>query len=154
MHDTFPRLFAHMAWADGQILSILDAADPRMDESIVLFAHLVAAEHIWLSRIRSIDLGSFGPWTALSLPEAARLASGNASGWTALVDGPLEMERIVSYRTTKGDPMSTALGDILLHVALHGSYHRGQIATRLRRLEIAVPPTDFVVFSRLFPPEP
>jgi len=151
MHDSLLRLYAHMAWADEQILSALDVDDPRLDESIALYGHLVAAEFIWLSRILRRDTGAFGPWTVLPLAEAAKLAIAHAAGYVDLIESAPNREDIVSYRTTKGDPMDTPLGDILLHVALHGAYHRGQIASRLRRLEIAVPPTDFIVFSRLFP---
>lgn len=152
MHDSLHRLYAHMAWADRQILSVLNANDPRMDESIVLFGHVVAAEAIWLSRILERDSNGLAPWTQLPLPKAAELAAANSAGYMELLAGAPETERIVAYRTTKGDTMASPLGDILLHVSLHGTYHRGQIATRLRRHGIPVPPTDFIVFSRLGSP--
>jgi uncharacterized damage-inducible protein DinB len=144
-------MYAHMSWADGQILSALDARDSRLEESIGLFGHLVAAETIWLSRIRARDVGALAPWTRLTLQEATELAAANAAGYADFLAGASELQRIVAYRTTKGDAMETPLGDILLHVALHGAYHRGQISTRLRGFDLVVPPTDFIVFSRLFP---
>jgi uncharacterized damage-inducible protein DinB len=152
MFDSLHRLHAHMAWADEQILSALDAADPRQDETVGLFGHLVAAESIWLSRIRSRDAGTLAPWTRLSLHEATELAAANAVGYADLLGTAPDLATLVAYRTSRGEPMENPLGDILLHVALHGSYHRGQIATRLRGLDLAAPPTDFIVFSRLFPP--
>lgn len=149
MFDSLGRLYGHMAWADGRILSVLEATDSRMDEAVGLFGHLVAAECIWLSRIRARDGGALGPWTPLPLAEATELAAVNVAGYSELLAGPPDLERVVTYRTSKGDAMASPLGDILLHVALHGAYHRGQIATRLRRLDIAVPSTDFIVFSRM-----
>ena len=136
MHDSLLRLYAHMAWADEQILSALDVDDPRLDESIALYGHLVAAEFIWLSRILRRDTGAFGPWTVLPLAEAAKLAIANAAGYVDLIESAPNREDIVSYRTTKGDPMDTPLGDILLHVALHG-----RLPPRADRLAPA-PPRD------------
>lgn len=153
MFDSLRRLYAHMAWADGQILSALDASDSRMDEAIGLFGHLVAAESIWLSRIRARDVGVLTPWTVLSLAEATELAAANVAGYVELLGGTPDLDRVAAYRTSKGEAMESTLGDILLHVALHGSYHRGQIATRLRRLDLPVPSTDFIAFSRLGAPE-
>lgn len=150
MNDTFQHLYKHMAWADERILSVLDASDPLMEESIKLFGHIVAAEAIWLGRILSRDNGTFTPWTEFPLAEAAEFASRNAVGYSELLGSPLDTAKFIAYKTTKGDPMSSPLGDILLQVATHGSYHRGQIASRLRALGIAVPPTDYIVFSRLF----
>lgn len=153
MFDSLRRLYAHMAWADGQIMSALDASDSRMDEAIGLFGHLVAAESIWLSRIRARDVGVLTPWTVLSLAEATELAAANVAGYVELLGGTPDLDRVAAYRTSKGEAMESTLGDILLHVALHGSYHRGQIATRLRRLDLPVPSTDFIAFSRLGAPE-
>lgn len=152
MFDSLRRVYAHMAWADGQVLSALDAGDSRMDEAIGLFGHLVAAECIWLSRIRARDAGTLGPWTSLALAEATELAAVNVAGYSELLAGAPDLERVVTYRTSKGDVVTSPLGDILLHVALHGAYHRGQVASRLRCLDIAVPSTDFIVFSRLGAP--
>lgn len=147
------RLFRHQAWADREILSALDGSDPRQAPAIKLFGHVVAAEFIWLGRVGGRDLGDFTPWQELSLDESRELAASNASGFLELVDGATD-ERLgetVHYRTSKGDPWSTPLSDILLHVALHGSYHRGQIASKLAALGLPVPATDFVVFGRLDP---
>ncbi len=149
MHAMLTRLYDHMKWADEQILSSLDALDPRLSKAIGLFGHLVAGESIWLSRIRARDVGALTPWTRFTLQEAAELAAANAAGYLALLGSRPDLAKSIAYRTTKGDPMTTPLGDILLHVALHGSYHRGQIASRLRGLDLPVPPTDFIVFSRL-----
>jgi uncharacterized damage-inducible protein DinB len=38
--------------------------------------------------------------------------------------------------------------DILTHVAMHGTYHRGQIAAALRAADITPPNTDFITFVR------
>ena len=53
------------------------------------------------------------------------------------------------YKTTEGKPYSNVLSDMLLHLANHSSYHRGQIATLLRQSRAVPQSTDFILFIRL-----
>ncbi|MMZ69323.1 DinB family protein [compost metagenome] len=64
----------------------------------------------------------------------------------AVNDGKLKEQ--IHYRTSNGESFATSIEDILTHVALHGSYHRGQIAASLRMAEIAPPATDYIFFVR------
>ena len=154
MRAQLSRLFQHQAWADREILAALNDSDPRLAPATKLFGHIAAGESIWLSRISGRATECATPWQELSLELARDLANSNARGFLEFVEDLTEdrLSEILDYRTSKGDPMSTPLGDILLHVALHGSYHRGQIAAQLGALGLATPSTDFVIFSRLNPP--
>jgi len=156
MYSCLDRLYRHLAWADQTILAVLDGQDRRLEPAHKLFAHIVVAEHIWLSRIQSRDIGGLTPWSPLLLAECRELSATTLAGFLELVDATSEQRLYdpITYRSTKGDEFRTPLGDILLHVALHGSYHRGQIATLLRSCDLSVPMTDFILFSRQLPDEP
>ncbi len=55
----------------------------------------------------------------------------------------------ISYKSIKGDPFENIAEDILFHMVNHGTYHRGQIITMLRELEIVVVSnTDLINFLR------
>jgi uncharacterized damage-inducible protein DinB len=54
----------------------------------------------------------------------------------------------VEYRNSKGETRLSQIGDIFLHVPMHGSYHRGQIATVLRAAGEEPPYTDFIHAAR------
>ncbi len=43
-----------------------------------------------------------------------------------------------------GDSFTRELGDALLHLANHGTYHRGQVATLLRQLGHKATSTDYL----------
>ena len=64
-------------------------------------------------------------------------------------DGALE--RTVHYRNSAGAEFDSKISDILLHVALHGSYHRGKIAAALRGAGADPAPTDYIGFVRGVP---
>jgi uncharacterized damage-inducible protein DinB len=53
-----------------------------------------------------------------------------------------------SYKDLKGKAHKTPVGDILVHVMNHGTYHRGQIATCLRERGVDPARTDYIVYSR------
>ena len=147
----FPRLFAHMAWADRRLLRLLRDAPAAPTPAVLrLLAHVVGAERIWLLRLRGEDSAPQPVWPELALEEMEALAEANAAGYARLVaglDGRAPDEQ-VAYRNTQGTEFRTRVADVLLHVALHGSYHRGQIAAAVRAAGVEPASTDYIVFVR------
>lgn len=143
------KLLDHLAWADQEVLDGLRSSaepDPRAME---LYAHVVGAEHVWLSRLREQPT-RVAVWPALSLDEAAELTAENVAGLRALLAGlaPEDLEREVAYRNSAGLAFRSSIEDVLLHVALHGAYHRGQIALLVRAAGGDPVPTDYIAFVR------
>jgi uncharacterized damage-inducible protein DinB len=54
---------------------------------------------------------------------------------------------------TGGVPHDATLGDTMLQVALHSTYHRGQVNLRLRQLGSETPMTDFIAWVWLGKPK-
>jgi uncharacterized damage-inducible protein DinB len=155
------RLYEHVAWANRRVLEALGAAsaaghadaNANPHAALSLFAHLLQSERLWMQRVRG------GPpsrdfWPTLTVEQCADLASANAVEYASAIARwtPEDLARPIRYRNSKGIEYLTPLSDILLHVALHGSYHRGQIASALRAAGSEPAMTDFVVFTRE-PPE-
>jgi uncharacterized damage-inducible protein DinB len=57
---------------------------------------------------------------------------------------PGDLASPVSYTNSRGEPWTSSVRDILLHVVLHSAYHRGQIATAVRASGHEPAYTDFV----------
>jgi uncharacterized damage-inducible protein DinB len=55
-----------------------------------------------------------------------------------------DLEDGVAYRNTKGEFWTSTAGDILTHLVLHSSYHRGQIAAAIREAGGDPAYTDFI----------
>jgi uncharacterized damage-inducible protein DinB len=88
-------------------------------------------------------------WPDLSLEAAAALAQESLGGLRAIAAADAEtLAREIEYRTSAGQAFRNSVADILSHVALHGSYHRGQIALLTRQGGGAPVPTDYVVYAR------
>ena len=64
----------------------------------------------------------------------------------ALTDA--DLARVYEFKTMSGAAQAQPGWQMLQHLANHGTYHRGQIATMLRQLGAKGQGTDMIVFYR------
>lgn len=143
------RLFAHLRWADSRTLTALRAAPPPPAKALELYAHILGAEHVWLARLRQQPATS-AVWPQLNLDGCSALAAANHAGFAEFM-GTLDdaaPEREIPYTNSAGNSFTSSVSDILLHVALHGCYHRGQVGLLLRSAGSEPQPTDYIAFVR------
>ena len=143
------RLYDHLVWADTRTLNALRAMHAAPLDALRLYSHLLAAEHVWLARIDGRE-PEMPVWPALDLDACAALSARNHAEFAVLAEtlSTAELDRKVHYRNSKGDEFTNTVEDILMHVALHGSYHRGQVARIVRGEGGAPQPTDYIFFIR------
>lgn len=141
-------LLDHMAWADERVLeSLRQPAVPQ--RALDLFAHVLGAEHVWLARLeqrpRTVPV-----WPVMTVDECAQLAGEHRRAFRAYLDRLTsdDLRRIVHYRNSAGDEFDNAIEDILVHVAMHGTYHRGQVTLLVRDAGAEPQPTDYIAFVR------
>ncbi|MGH7695651.1 MAG: DinB family protein [Gemmatimonadaceae bacterium] len=146
------RLFEHAAWADALVAEAIQKQDNVADDTIELFAHILGAEEVWLSRLEQRP-STLAVWPKLDRTQlaatAARIAQAYRSYLSRLTQNDLLSE--VPYKNSIGQAFRTPIGEILMHVAMHGSYHRGQVALRMRRDGATPAPTDYIAFIRGVP---
>jgi uncharacterized damage-inducible protein DinB len=147
--DHLKRLMDHLAWADERVLASLRQARVSHPAAIALYAHILGAEHAWMSRI----LGTppvFAIWPQITLDECESQSAENVKALRSFVSTltPNDRQKQITYRNSAGAEFTTGLEDILLHVALHGSYHRGQVAAILRGAGDEPAPTDYIQWVR------
>lgn len=155
MMDYFKRLYTHAQWADARTLHSIVDSEHLPARALELFAHVLGAEHVWLSRVRgTAPHVTVSP--TLSVAECDALMHENHDGYTSLLDelAPGDLQRAVTYRNSAGHEFTSTLQDILTQVAMHGSYHRGQVAALVRAAGDTPQPTDFIAFARGAPAPP
>jgi uncharacterized damage-inducible protein DinB len=117
-------------------------------------AHLLGAEWVWLERWKG-----YSPTPADLEPN--RLATAQFTSLEPLQQRWREVERDLrnylgalsddalwaplNYTNFRGEKWTYPLWQTLLHVANHGTYHRGQITTLLRQLGAEAPGIDLLV---------
>ncbi len=143
------KLYAHVTWADDRTLEALRAAEDLPAKALELYAHVVAAELVWLARLEE-RVAEVPVWPRWSVAEcaghAARAQEGFAEVLAALAEA--DLDHPVHYANSAGQEFDTPVGEILVHVALHGSYHRGQVALLLREAGEEPAATDYIAYVR------
>lgn len=148
--EALPKIFTHLRWADTRAREALrDAPGALVERALELYCHVLGAEHVWLKRIRG-EKPTVPVWPQLSVREAAALADEVHAGLDAYVAtiGLEELDREITYTNSAGQQFTSRVEDILVHVALHGSYHRGQVAILIRDGGGTPAPTDYIAFVR------
>ena len=167
-------LWDHIQWADRRILDAIESgpgnasaggmAPGDAEERVGLpglavesdytdvhreFAHIIGSEETWLARLEQRTPRA-PVWPDASLSELTDLIDAVHGGYRTFLSGLTEADlgRAVKYKNSAGDEYMNEVGDILLHVALHGQYHRGKINLLLRLSGRTPAPTDYIAFVR------
>lgn len=147
MKEHFERMLAYNQWANSRVLDSL--AEQRAPAEIMdLFCHILRAELIWAARAAgdTFDGGAFG---GVPEPEMREWIRYSESAWGHIIGSKAPYLERVSYTMLDGTAAETGLHDILTHVFSHGTYHRGQVASKMRQAGLQPVATDYIRFSRL-----
>lgn len=141
----FRRMFSYNHWANRECLRAMRESKPLPATALGRFAHVLSAEKLWLERLRQ-QKQTLPVWPTSTIEECQALAEELGAAWPDYLKslGPGELNRIVEYRNTKGEPWSNRLEDILMHVIMHSAYHRGQVAMEMRGAGATPASTDFI----------
>lgn len=147
--QTTHKLFQHLDWANREILQVLRNTEMR-GKALNLFAHILLAERVWLTRLQEIDSSGLPIWADIDLIHCDELVEQNEQGFRSFLADPTlsDPDRIVAYANSKGTTFENSVGDILAHVTLHGQYHRGQINLLLRENGFEPVSLDYILFVR------
>ena len=143
------RMWAHVVWADELLWSAL-ATERAGDASVWReYPHIIGAEEVWLARVEG-RVPKIPVWPELSRDELRTAREEIVPGYTRYLDNlsAASLDSDIHYVNTKGIAFTTKLGDILVHVALHGQYHRGKINLLLRQGNVEPVPADYIAFVR------
>lgn len=153
------ELFAYNDWANDRLLSCaaglpaeawsqdMGGAFPTL---LGLVAHVVGAERIWLMRWMKETPKGRPAWMADPTPPVLRAALDEVERERARFLRTLTADDLaspISYTLMDGSGATLPLETLVKHTANHSTYHRGQIASMLRRLGAAPPATDLLVFA-------
>ncbi len=147
--DHFRRQFAYDEWANREVLAAIRASAGARERSIELMAHIIAAERLWLERLKQ-QPQSTPVWPQADLEQCEAAAAEVARLWREHLDliTAGDVHQSVSYKNSKGEDWTSTIEDILSHVVLHSAYHRGQIASHMRASGQTPAYTDFIHAAR------
>lgn len=152
MNEYFIELFKYDSYANLKLLELLKNL-PLIDENAKsIFAHLLNAKRLWLKRIKQEGYKNIEIWPTLDWDECNFLIRENESSYhNYLADKrDTELKAKIRYQNSKGKTFLTPVRDILMHVLIHGGYHRGQIAKFIKKAGGESINTDYITYVRSF----
>jgi uncharacterized damage-inducible protein DinB len=145
-----PRLFAYEFWANREaVASLARAGTNAPPRTIAIMGHVLAASRLWLARISQEKI-KVDVWPTRTAEQMAADIDSLEQMWSRWLGTakPARLDDSISYVNSKGEPWSSTTRDVLTHMFLHASYHRGQIATLLGRSAQQAAYTDFIHAAR------
>jgi uncharacterized damage-inducible protein DinB len=158
MNDDFVSLFAYNRWADHRVLDACRkltaeqyVAEPVPGWSSVRssIVHIAVVTEGWLSGFQSESDRDILTETDLpAVDDAERLLYQANQIFDDLIP-KITPEWLARPRTMRRGNRSAILPPwvVLRHVVNHSTYHRGQVASKLKRLGVEQPATDFIFWT-------
>ncbi len=143
--DYLRRQFAYDEWANREVLNAIRAADGANQRSLQLMSHILAAELVWLERLKQ-QPQSVPVWPEPDLAQCEAQAAKLGGMWVEflyLITAG-DVSQSISYKNSKGEEWTSTIVDVLTHVVMHSAYHRGQIASYMRASGQSPAYTDFI----------
>lgn len=146
----FQQLFEYDAWANEKVLGMLREVVKDHARARGLMAHILAAQLVWMTRLHERDSSGIALWPDHTLDQCEAWLEHNRESYAAFLGAAAEdtLDHSVAYTNFQGETFTTPVSEILLHVAHHGTYHRGQIALALREAHHTPVNTDFITWAR------
>ena len=146
--DHLRGLFEYDKWADRRTIESLETA--MSDKSRRVLAHLLITKQEYFDRLDGKDSTGFDFWPDMDLQQCRDLAERTSASLGRLLDAGDEsvLERTSSYKTSEGVPYTNNFRDLLTHVLLHSSIHRGNIVLKMREEGLEPPKIDYIIYLR------
>ncbi len=165
MHDDFASLFAFNRWANGKMLDACRqltpeqyAAEPVPGWSSVRFTvwHVAAATDGWLRTLAEDPDQTFLTEAEVATVDAAAALLERAYRTFDALLPRLTPDLLATPRTftRRGRTIVMPPWVVLRHVVNHTTYHRGQVAAKLKRFGIQQPETDLIFWAKEQVPQP
>jgi uncharacterized damage-inducible protein DinB len=154
--STIRFLYDYDRWANDRLLTVCEQLSAEqwgrgMGHSWGsvhgMLTHIFAAQFIWLTRWKGES-----PKALLESAEYPTFAD-LKNAWLALegdltnfIDAQTDstINQPITYTNTRGHTHTVPLGQLMLHVANHGTHHRGELAAMLSLLEVPHPEDDVI----------
>jgi uncharacterized damage-inducible protein DinB len=151
-------LYAYNRWANARALEAAAALSPEQLQRDLgtshrsvfgTLSHILWGEWRWLGRwLAPAPAPGLDPQCCPDLDALRARWTEVESAQRAFLNRVSEeaLEMLMTYENPRGTPWTYPLGQMLVHLVNHSTYHRGQVTALLRQLGADAVATDFLVF--------
>jgi uncharacterized damage-inducible protein DinB len=149
MKKYFLKLYHYNAWSNKRVLNCLKRQQIRDEKILTLMGHIVAAQFLWLHRIKGLPPPDVKLWGIYTLDQVLGMAEEAGKKWIEFVESTDNFDRELTYTNYINELYTNNVEMIMIHLVNHSSYHRAQIAMLLRQKGFEPINTDFITYDRV-----
>jgi uncharacterized damage-inducible protein DinB len=149
MKKYFLKLYQFNAWANERVIACLKQQDVKDEKTLSVFGHVLAAQFLWLHRIKGLTPPNVKLWGDYSLDTLEKMVVDANQQWLDFVESNDNFDRELTYTNYTGDPYTNNVESIMMHLVNHCSYHRAQVALLLRQQGFEPINTDLITYDRV-----
>lgn len=151
-HLPYTQLIDIKRWADNGLYKAAEGSFGQLSEQdrglmLLVFDHIHTVDKIFQAHLQGLPHGFTAPRSGVMLKlEALAQSARDVDNWYASYVRDLaesDFEQVLDFTFTSGKPARMTRGEIILHICLHGTYHRGN-AGALLQLRGLTPSRDAV----------
>lgn len=149
MKKYFLKLYKYNAWSNERVLQCLKNQKVVDERILTLMGHIVAAQFLWLHRIKGLPAPNVKLWGTYTLDQLLAMVPEAGQQWLEFVESTDNFDRELTYNNYLNEPYKNNVENIMIHLVNHSSYHRAQIAMLLRQKGLEPVNTDFITYDRV-----
>ncbi|QYO65507.1 DinB family protein [Leptolyngbya sp. 7M] len=142
------QLFAYNDWANRRLIVALRSS--RSQRALAILSHLLTTENEYYERLHGKNSTGFDFWPDRTLEECGEAARQNAERFDKLLknfdDEGLDLR--ARYHTSEGIPHENTYRELLTHILVHSTIHRGNLMTLIRESGQEPPKIDYIIYLR------
>ena len=140
------KLVRHCNWSNEAWIDFIANNCPTDEFQLHRISHILLGEHAWFQRVNGEEPDP-DIWQLMTIPQLREKQRHHEKTYANIIRG--DLARIVTYTRFTGERYQSPVTDILLHLTLHGTHHRGQMATDASAKGLKPINTDFIQFCLL-----
>ncbi len=145
------KQFEFEHWSNTLLLNALRSIAQPDERAVLLFSHILSSHCMWLCRVNKTEL-TCSLFQERTLDECEQLMIQNLNGWKAYLTNKTEQELEASIEFTSAwetppRKRTMTVGDAIIHLINHSSYHRGQIIARIKSQIDILPLTTYIMYA-------
>lgn len=149
MKKYFLKLYNYNYWSNKRVLGAIEKQKVNDPKILQLMGHVLAAQYLWLHRIKGLPTPDVKLWGEYSLERLLHMAEDVGKMWIEYVESTDNFDRELTYHNYTNDPYTNNVENIMIHLVNHSSYHRAQVALLLRQKGFEPINTDFITYDRV-----
>ncbi len=153
MKDYLLKIFNYNHWCIDMLVETMEKNKVSDEYIIKMMSHILNTQRMRYNTITADTNSNVDLWALHSIENLKNKNAALTELYIKLITRLKlsELNEKIETKTLDGDIFFMTITDILIHIANHGSHHRGQVSLRLRELGIAPPNYGYIYYAKSFP---